>query len=93
MKIKCTACRKESRVEPKRRGNTAAEVILWLVYVVPGIIYSIWRNTGKVYECPFCTSRIVEKLEAEGKDESNIVAIWLAVFFFVAFIGYLICSQ
>lgn len=26
------------------RGNTAIEVILYLFYIVPGIIYSIWRR-------------------------------------------------
>jgi hypothetical protein len=34
------------------KGSWWIEVMLWLCFLVPGIIYSIWRLTTK--ECPIC---------------------------------------
>ena len=39
------------------RGSTVIEVVLWLCYIVPGVIYSIWRRSGSFKsECPMCHS-------------------------------------
>lgn len=34
------------------RGNIVFEVLLWLVFVVPGLFYSLWRAESKA--CPKC---------------------------------------
>jgi hypothetical protein len=41
---------------PKRitKGSFWIEVVLWLFFLVPGLIYSIWRLTTKYDACPKC---------------------------------------
>lgn len=50
----CPSC--GSRGEPKTitKGSTAIELILWLCFIVPGLIYSIWRLTTRQSGCPAC---------------------------------------
>ncbi len=41
---------------PKKRvkGSFWVEVLLWLCFVVPGMIYSVWRLTTQDVVCPSC---------------------------------------
>lgn len=52
----CTAC--GSRIFPVKetRGSFAMEILLWLLLIVPGLIYSLWRLTTKRLVCPKCKS-------------------------------------
>lgn len=47
--------------EPTRvtRGSIWIEVILWLCFLVPGIIYSIWRLTTRHDACAACGSKSI----------------------------------
>jgi len=36
------------------RGNFFIELISWLAFIIPGIIYSVWRLTSKYKACPQC---------------------------------------
>jgi len=38
-------------------GSGWIEVVLWLCYIVPGLIYSIWRRGKKNVTCSACASR------------------------------------
>lgn len=38
------------------KGNSWIEVVLYLCYIIPGIIYSIWRRVGPPNVCPICKS-------------------------------------
>lgn len=38
-------------------GSGWIELVLWLCYIVPGIIYSIWRRNKKNAACEACGSR------------------------------------
>jgi hypothetical protein len=38
----------------RKDGSAAIEVLLWLFFLVPGIIYTIWRNSTKRVVCPKC---------------------------------------
>lgn len=51
----CPACG-EMFWQPKRknRGNIAIELILWLLCLLPGVIYSIWRLCNSYGLCPHC---------------------------------------
>lgn len=40
-------------IKPER-GNIAVEIILWLLCLVPGIFYSIWRRGAPLSGCPSC---------------------------------------
>jgi len=50
----CTTCGHEGGTETKARGNLAIEVILWLLFIVPGLIYSIWRVSSRHPVCASC---------------------------------------
>lgn len=44
---------------PKKEvpGSIAIELILWLFFIVPGLIYSIWRLSNKRLVCSACGHR------------------------------------
>lgn len=55
--IVCNNCFYAGKARKKTRGNILVEIVLWLTFIVPGIIYSLWRLTSKYYACPQCGSR------------------------------------
>ncbi|UWZ83476.1 hypothetical protein [Occallatibacter riparius] len=50
----CTQC--GSQVWPKTitPGSFLMELLLWLLFLVPGVIYSIWRIASRYKGCPVC---------------------------------------
>lgn len=50
----CTLCGYTGSSKKKVKGNFLTEVILWLFFLIPGLIYSIWRLTSKQDVCPKC---------------------------------------
>jgi len=58
MKYVCLNCGAVDRPKALVKGNMAIEILLWIFFIVPGLIYSIWRMTGgggKV--CRVCGSK------------------------------------
>jgi len=49
----CTHCRTHSNTAV-RKGNGWIEVVLYCFAIIPGLIYSIWRRSGKLNGCPTC---------------------------------------
>ena len=51
----CTACGTVS-AKPKRvtKGSFLIEAMLWLCFIVPGLIYSLWRLSSRYDACPVC---------------------------------------
>jgi len=49
----CTNCKAYS-ANARNKGSGWIELILYFFYIVPGIIYSIWRRTGNAKQCPTC---------------------------------------
>ena len=39
-----------------KRGWLIIEIVMWLLYIIPGVIYSIWRRVRKQQVCPKCLS-------------------------------------
>jgi len=35
-------------------GSLDIELVLWLCFLLPGILYSIWRLSGRKRACPTC---------------------------------------
>jgi Tfp pilus assembly protein PilF len=54
--LTCSDCGTIGRTETITKGSFFIEVILWLTFLVPGIIYSIWRLTTKTIGCSACGS-------------------------------------
>lgn len=38
-------------------GSFLLEVALWLLFILPGVIYSIWRLTARHKACSLCGGR------------------------------------
>jgi hypothetical protein len=40
----------------RMKGNGWIELVLYLCYVIPGVIYSIWRRSGPRTVCALCST-------------------------------------
>lgn len=51
--------------EPKTvtKGSIWIEVVLWLCFIVPGLIYSIWRHATRHDACRACGSTSIVPLD------------------------------
>jgi len=54
MRYYCNACHNHS-ANAKMKGNGWVELLLYLLYIAPGLIYSVWRRSGTRNICPVCT--------------------------------------
>ena len=52
-KYYCNTCHNYTAVALKK-GSGWIELVLYLCYIVPGILYSIWRHSGAPNVCPLC---------------------------------------
>ena len=52
----CTACGAQTYGKSHTRGSILIELILWLAFLLPGLIYSIWRLSTRQKVCTVCDS-------------------------------------
>ena len=52
----CTACGSRGRTKSSTPGSIFIEILLWLMFIVPGLVYSIWRLTKRHKVCAACGS-------------------------------------
>lgn len=50
----CSACGTTGQVRRETPGSFLIEVILWLCFLVPGLIYTIWRYSRRHWICKVC---------------------------------------
>lgn len=50
----CTTCGYVGHPVTTVKGNVLFELLLWCFFIVPGIIYSIWRGSTNQKVCPKC---------------------------------------
>lgn len=50
----CTRCGWKGRPKKGLNGNAAVELLLWLLFIVPGIIYTIYRGNNRPLICREC---------------------------------------
>lgn len=53
----CKNCGHTGKTQSKTPGNLAVEIILWLCFLLPGLVYSIWRVSSKNAVCEKCGSK------------------------------------
>lgn len=58
-RVVCTTCTFHGPPLWPEKGSGAVEVALWLLLLVPGIIYSVWRRSNLRPTCSRCTSELV----------------------------------
>lgn len=52
----CTQCGSVGKIKSETKGSIIIELILWLCFLVPGLIYSFWRLSNKSMVCKECGS-------------------------------------
>ena len=50
----CTACGTVGIARRVTRGSFIIEVLLWFFFLLPGMIYTVWRLTTRYDACPQC---------------------------------------
>jgi uncharacterized OB-fold protein len=64
----CPVCGYKGKAILKLKGKTSVEIFLWVLFIVPGFVYSVWRNAGASYGCPQCFSdTMVPMYSPEGQ--------------------------
>ncbi len=53
-KYVCMECGCQRDPIDANRGLWVIEIFMWLLYILPGVIYSIWRRVRKQQVCPKC---------------------------------------
>lgn len=54
--IHCVECGYEGIPQRHTPGSFLMELVLWLIFIIPGLIYSIWRVSNRRHRCPSCRS-------------------------------------
>lgn len=50
----CPHCGTRGTPAKLTRGSTLIELIAWLMFIIPGLIYSFWRLSTRADVCPAC---------------------------------------
>lgn len=67
-KLICPNCGYKGTPKKVTKGSIFIELVLWLAFIVPGIIYSLWRLTSRHEACPQCgASNMVPLSSPRGK--------------------------
>jgi len=53
----CLDCKSSIRPITITPGSFFIELLLWIAFLVPGLIYSIWRISSKYQACRICKSK------------------------------------
>jgi len=59
-KYVCMECGCQRDPIDAKRGLLVIEIFMWLLYILPGVIYSIWRRVRKQQICPNCQNPSIE---------------------------------
>lgn len=52
----CTNCGFTGKSEKITKGSMSTELFLWILFLIPGLLYSFWRLATKYEGCPKCKS-------------------------------------
>lgn len=63
------------------KGSILIEIVLWIFFLIPGLIYSIWRRTNLYQACPNCDahnmipldSPVARKLISDLKEKPIVI--------------------
>ena len=50
----CKNCGYMGEAEKKVSGSFWLEILLWFLFIIPGLIYSVTRYAKKILVCPEC---------------------------------------
>lgn len=50
----CTVCHHQGQAKQRTSGSMGIELVLYLFFIVPGLIYSLWRLSTRKWVCASC---------------------------------------
>lgn len=60
--VHCSQCGTEAEPVVLRKGNMHTQILLWIAFIVPGFLYSLWRESSKRNICRVCGSMDVHSV-------------------------------
>lgn len=57
MRYYCRTCGNLGKARKRTPGSLLIELLLWILLIVPGLIYSIWRLSARHRVCRSCGFR------------------------------------
>ena len=63
LEIQYPNCKYEGNSKHITKGSVAVELALWLLFMFPGFVYSIWRLSTKKWVCPECDFENIRKIK------------------------------
>lgn len=52
----CKTCGTVAKPSTETPGSILIELVLWCCFIVPGLVYSLWRHNKRHAACPKCGS-------------------------------------
>lgn len=69
--VHCPNCQHTGKAKLAIGGNLAIELVLWLTFLIPGLLYHLWRNSTMRYSCSACGFLGVRETEEKTEDEGR----------------------
>lgn len=55
----CKSCGTFGKTKRHMPGSILIEIVLWFAFLIPGIIYTLWRHNASKQVCRVCNSKDV----------------------------------
>lgn len=96
IKIKCPSCWYEWLPNSKKKWMNSFEIMLYICWIFPGIIYHIRRNSSRICCCPKCGETNVKEINWDDSLVNNLIkmqriqnyAFVAAILFFVSLVFF-----
>lgn len=60
----CMTCGTEAIPANNSKGSIGLEIILWILFIIPGVIYGVWRRSSDNPSCAACGSKTLVPIES-----------------------------
>ncbi|CAH1385194.1 hypothetical protein [Candidatus Nitrotoga sp. M5] len=67
----CTSCGYTGETKTVSKGSIDTEIILWFCFLIPGVIYSIWRYRSQHEVCSVCDQATI--ISAHSPEAQKII--------------------
>jgi hypothetical protein len=48
-------------------GSLAVELVLWILFCFPGVVYTVWRLASRRKVCPSCQGKMIDLQSPRGR--------------------------
>lgn len=67
----CTRCHGVGPAKSVTKGSILIELVLWICFLVPGLVYSVWRLTTRHKACRACGSDALVPMTSPAARAAN----------------------